>query len=234
LFRLAYLKFSGERLLVRIVFEVDKLAIAYVMQLRGIKDLGVSREKWNRLFKGAYETGDELLVKEIQEGLGEEYVAAEKLKETIEKEWRQHENRVLAWLRELTRVDFKEPSIRVCVVPFASGQTPFKDIPLIVVGKIRKGWGYPETIAHELAHVLFNQNFDFSNEVEHPYVQLIEEEVAVRLGARSKYFDYEVPAFADWVRRAQQREKAWKHYLSRVEDFTDISRFIEENEKAEK
>ena len=107
----------------------------------------------------------------------------------------------------------------------------FKNIPLIVIGKIRKGWGYPETIAHELAHVLFNQNFKLKSQVEHPYVQLIEEEIAVRLGERSKYFDYEIPAFADWVHDAQQRERAWKHYLQNIEDFEDISGFIKETEK---
>jgi len=141
---------------------------------------------------------------------------------------------VLAWLQELTRVGFRDQTVRVCVVPFASGQTPFRDIPLIVVGNIRKGWRYPETIAHELAHVLFNQNFKFKSDVEHPYVQLIEEEIAVRLGARAKYFDYEIPAFAEWVHKAQQMEKAWRRYLQHIEDFKDIPQFIKENEQQEK
>jgi len=216
--------------LVRIVFEVSKLAIAYIMQLRRIKDLGISR-RWNRLFRGIYDEKDKSLVKEIQEGLKEEYATAEKLKEIIEKKWRQHEKNVLAWLKELTKANFKEPTVRVCVVPFAAGQTPFRDVALVIVGKIRKGWGYPETMAHELAHVLFDQNFKFKSEVEHPYVQLIEEEIAVRLRARSKYFDYEIPAFAEWVRKAQQNEKALRHYLQHIEDFKDISQFIKENEE---
>jgi hypothetical protein len=60
---------------------------------------------------------------------------------------------------------------------------------------------------------------------------LIEEEVAVRLGVRSKYFDYDVPSFAEWVRKAQQREKAWKHYVQHSQESKDISQFILENEK---
>ena len=217
--------------MVKIVFEADKLAIAYIMQLRGIRNFGISRQEWNKLLRGAYNEKAKLLVEEIQKGLNKEYAVAEKLKKIVEKDWTRHEKNVLAWLKELTKVDFKEPTVKVCVVPFAAGQTPFKNIPLVVVGKIREGWGYPETIAHELAHILFNQNFHFKNETEHPYVQLIEEEIAFRLGARSKYFDYEIPAFADWVRKAQQKEKAWRRYLQYVEDFKDISQFIEENEE---
>jgi len=225
------MRLSGGYLLVTIVFEVDKVAIAYIMHLRGIEDFGISRAMWNRLLKRIYDEKDELLLKEIKARLRDQYRAAEKLKEIVEKEWRLHEKNVLAWLKELTKVDFKEPTVRVSVVPFGAGQVPFKDIPLIVVGKIRKGWGYPETIAHELAHILFNENFRFKSQVEHPYVQLIEEEIAVRLGARSKYFDYEIPAFAEWVLKAQQKEKAWKHYLRHIEDFKDISEFMKENEK---
>lgn len=215
----------------KIVFEVDKLAIAYIMQLRGIRNFGVSRKKWNKLLRKIYNEKDKLLVTEIQKELKEEYAAAEKLKEIVEKEWRRYEKYVLTRLKELTKVGFKEPTVRVCVVPFGAGQTPFKNISLIIVGKIRKGWGYPETLAHELAHILFNQNFKFKSDVEHPYVQLIEEEIAVRLGARSKYFDYEIPAFAEWVRKAQQKEKAWRYYLQHIEDFKDISQFIKENEE---
>jgi hypothetical protein len=128
-------------------------------------------------------------------------------------------------------VDFKEPVVRVCVVPFASGEIPFRNLPLMIVGKIRKGWDYPETIAHELVHILFNQNFSFESEVEHPYVQLVEEEIAVRLGARSKYFDYEIPAFAGWIHRAKMMEIPWRRYLQHIEDYKDIAQFIRENEK---
>ncbi len=196
-----------------------------------MKDFQVSGEKWNRLLKEVYDGKEKLLANKILEGLDEEYVTAGKLEQVVEKEWRRHEKNVVAWLKELTKVDFKEPKVKVYVVPFAAGEIPFRNIPLVVVGKIRKGWGYPETIAHELAHILFNQNFNFESEVEHPYVQLIEEEIAVRLGARSKYFDYEIPVFADWVHKAQQKERAWRRYLQQIEDFRDISQFIEENEE---
>lgn len=216
------------------MFEVDKLVIAYIMQIRGIKDFGFSMEKWNRFSKRVYNEKDKLLVDGINEGLDEEHVAAGRLKEIVEKEWTRHEKNVLAWLEELTKVNFKEPTVKVCVVPFAAGQTPFRDIPLVVVGKIRKGWGYPETIAHELAHILFNQNFDFESEVAHPYVQLIEEEIAVRLSVRARYFDYEIPAFAEWVHKAQQKEKAWKQYLQSIGEFSDISQFIKECETQRK
>lgn len=185
------------------------------------------------MLKGIYGE-DRLLIEEIEEGLEEECAEAERLKEIVEKRWRQREKDVLAWLRELTKVDFKEPVVGVCVVPFASGEIPFRDVPLMIVGKIRKGWDYPETITHELAHILFNQNFSFESEVEHPYVQLIEEEIAVRLGARSKYFDYEIPVFAGWVHEAKKREKPWRTYLQHIENYRDISQFIRENEKLAK
>jgi hypothetical protein len=216
--------------LVEIVFAVDKIAIAYVMQLRGIRDFAITMEKWEQLFRGTSDKKRVPLPKQIESGLDEEYQNSSKLKEQIEQEWKRREADVLAWLKELTNVDFKEPQVKVCVVPFGAGMTPSRRVPLIVVGKIRKGWGYPETIAHELAHVLFNQNFESENDVEHPYVQLIEEEIAVRLGARSRYFDYEIPAFAVWVHEAQRREKAWRHYLQHIEDFTSIAQFVTENE----
>jgi hypothetical protein len=218
--------------LVKIVFEVDRLAMAYIMQERGIRDFGISREKWNKLLKGKPDRKDKLLIGEIQKGLDNEEEAAKKLKVNVENEWRRYEKYVLFWLKEMTKVDFKRPIVRVCIVPFAAGQVPFRNIPLVIVGKIRKGWGYTETIAHELAHILFNQNFHFKDEVEHPYIQLIEEEIAVRLGIRSKYFDYEIPDFAGWVHKAQQKENAWKHYLQHIGDFKDISQFVNENEES--
>lgn len=219
--------------MVRISFDVDKLAIAYIMQLRGIRDFRIDRSVWNSLFRGVYGRSELTTVREIQAGLRREANKAEQLRETIEKKWRLHEQTILDWLREITQVDFKAPAVRVCVVPFGAGQTPFRNIPLIVVGKIRKGWKYPETLAHELAHVLFNQNFDLESEVEHPYIQLIEEEIAVRLGSRPRYFSYEIPGFADWAEKARQKEKAWKGYLQRIIEFKDISQFIEENEMRE-
>lgn len=190
-------------------------------------DFEVDRGRWNRIFKGIPNEEDELLIREIKRGLDGEYVIAEKLRKIIEDKWSKRESDVLFWLKELTGVGFKEPTVRVCVVPFNAGQTPFKDISLIIVGKIRKGWDYPETIAHELAHILFNQNFTFDNEIEHPYIQLIEEEIAVRLGARSKYFDYEIPAFAEWVHKAKEEEHAWRHYRQHIEDFKDLAQFIQ-------
>jgi hypothetical protein len=217
--------------LAKIEFQVDRLVIAYIMQQRGIKDYGISAKKWNRLLKKAYSSEADQFVQEIQKELNAESSEAEQLKEIIEKKWSQNEKNVLTWLRQLTKTDFRTPTVRVCIVPFAAGQVPFKDLPLIVVGKIRQGWDYPETIAHELAHILFNQNFKLGDEVEHPYIQLIEEEIAVRLGAWSKYFDYEIPSFADSARKAQQREKAWKHYIQHTQEFKDISQFILENEK---
>lgn len=201
------------------------------MQMKRVRDFGIRREEWNRLLmKTPYEDKYTSIISEIQDGLRDEYIAARQLKRIIEMEWRQHEINVLTWLKELTKLDFKEPSVRVCVVPFPAGQTPFRNIPLIVVGRIREGWGYAETMAHELAHILFNQNLRLNSETEHPYVQLIEEEIAVRLGARSKYFEYEIPSFAEWVHEARQKEKRWKRYLKHVKDYKDISEFIKENE----
>jgi len=216
--------------LVRIVFQVDKVAIAYIMQTKGVKDFGISRPEWNRLLAKTYETKYETLVNEIQDGLKDEYIAAQQLKRIIETEWMRHEENVLTWLKEMTKLDFKEPTVNVCVVPFPAGQTPFGNIPLVLVGRIREGWGYPETLAHELAHVLFNQNLKLDNEIEHPYVQLIEEEIAVRLGVRSKYFDYEIPSFAEWAHKAQRKEKSWRQYLAHIGDYKDVSEFIKENE----
>lgn len=219
--------------MLRISFEVNKLAIAYIMQLRGLKDFGIGRNTWKKILIGAYGQSELAIVEEIQSRLKKESYEAKRLKNIIEKNWRLHEKKILAWLKELTQVNFKTSKVKVCTVPFGAGQTPFRDIPLMIIGKIRNGWGYPETIAHELAHILFNQNFTLQSEIEHPYVQLIEEEIAVRLGVRSKYFDYEVPAFADWVRRAQQREESWRHYLQNIKDFKDISQFIKKNEATE-
>jgi hypothetical protein len=217
--------------LVKIEFHVDKAVIAYIMQQKGISDFGISAKKWNRLLRRDPRSEADHFVQKIQKNLNVESSEAEQLKSVIEKKWRQNENDVLLWLRQLTKTDFRTSAVRVCIVPFPAGQVPFRDLALIVVGKIRQGWDYPETIAHELAHILFNQNLKLGDEVEHPYVQLIEEEIAVRLGVRSKYFDYDVPSFAEWVRKAQQREKAWKHYAHHTQEFKNISQFISENEK---
>ena len=167
--------------MVTISFEVNELAIAYALQRKKCKDFGIDRVRWNRLFSGIVDRLDEPFLNRIRRNLRNEHMQAEDLKEDVEREWSRHERRVLAWLKDITRVSFKEPTVRVCIVPVAAGLTPFRDIAMMIVGKLRKGWGYPETIAHEIAHILFNQNFDFDPEIEHPYVQLIEEEIAVRL-----------------------------------------------------
>jgi len=200
------------------------------MQTNGIRDFGINREEWNKLLAKTYENKYKALVNEIQDGLKDEYIAAQPFKRLVETEWRRNEESILAWLKEMTRLDFKEPTINVCIVAFRAGMAPFKNLPLVIVGKIREGWGYPETLAHEFAHVLFNQNLKLDSELEHPYVQLIEEEVAVRLGARSKYFDYDLPSFAQWIHKAQLKEGPWKHYLAHIEDYKDIAEFIRENE----
>jgi len=216
--------------MVTILFEVNKLAIAYALQRAKIRDFGISHFRWNKLFKGIIDVADESFLKDITRDLGDECREAKQLLEKVKRKWRAHEQQILSWIKDVTKVDFKEPSVRVCVVPVTAGLTPFKDIALIIVGKIRRGWGYPETIAHELVHVLFNQNFSLDPEILHPYVQLIEEEIAVRLGVRSHYFDYEIPNFATWVHKAKQRENAWKHYLHKIQKYKDISEFILEEE----
>ncbi|UCH57277.1 MAG: hypothetical protein JSV18_08095 [Candidatus Bathyarchaeota archaeon] len=73
---------------------------------------------------------------------------------------------------------------------------------------------------------MFNQNFDFNDEIEHPYIQLIEEEIAIRLDSRSNYIDYAIPEFAGWVHEAKEEAHAWRKYLEHIEDFEDISEFI--------
>jgi hypothetical protein len=216
--------------MVTILFEVNKLAIAYALQRRKIREFGINQFRWNKLFKGITDASDETFLNGIKRYLENECREAKKLKEKVERKWRLHEQQVLSWIRNITKVDFKEPSVRVYVVPVVAGLTPFKDLALIIVGKTRKGWDYPETIAHELAHVLFNQNFNLDPEIGHPYIQLIEEEVAVRLGVRSRYFDYEIPTFATWVHKAKQKEEAWKHYLHRIQKYENILEFIMEEE----
>ncbi len=216
--------------MVEIVFQVDKVAIAYTMQTNGVRNFGINRSEWNKLLARTEGNKHRVLANEIQTGLNDEYIAAQPFKRTVETEWMRHEENVLIWLKEMTRLDFKESTINVCVVPFRAGMVPFKNLPLVIVGKIREGWGYPETLAHEFAHVLFNQNLKLDNEIEHPYVQLIEEEIAVRLEARSKYFNYDIPSFAEWVHKAQRKEGIWKQYLAHIEDYKDISEFIRENE----
>ena len=165
----------------------------------------------------------------IKSELSEKCETTKILLPRAEKKWRTCEKRVVRWIKEITQLDFKSRRIQVSVVAFPSEVVRFRDIPLMIVGK-SKGWDYPETIAHELAHIISNQNFDLGAEVEHPYVQLIEEEVAVRLGVRSDYFAYPLPDFADWVKRAQRIKPAWFYYLDNLDEFRDIRDFIRKQE----
>lgn len=112
--------------------------------------------------------------------------------------------------------------IRICVVPFQCSQVPFPGLSFIFLGRIQKGWHYPETIAHELAHILFNYYTDFSTGEVHPLVQLIEEEIAVRLGHRPAYFAYDIPPGAGWVRTAQKMVDTWDYYLNHKEEYKSI------------
>jgi hypothetical protein len=77
--------------LVGIVFAVDKIAIAYVMQLRRIRDFGVTMEKWEQLFRRTCDKKIRLLTNQIESGLEEEYQDSSKLKEQIEQKWKRRE-----------------------------------------------------------------------------------------------------------------------------------------------
>jgi hypothetical protein len=217
--------------MVSIVFDADSLATAYNLQRKGVRDFEIDHNEWHMLFKDPKSQAAQELRKHFERKLSGEYERAKKLLPAAEKEWRACEERVVRWIKNITKLHFKSKRIRVSIVASPSGVVPFRDIPLMIIGKGR-GWGYPETIAHELAHIIFNQNLNLDSEVEHPYVQLIEEEVAVRLGVRSNYFAYAIPDFADWVKRAQKIKPAWLHYLSNLDEFRDISDFIRKCENA--
>jgi len=66
--------------LVEVIFVVNDLATAYIMQLRGIRSFGISDENWNKLLRKVCEGKDGSLIKEIADELTEEHVKAEKLK----------------------------------------------------------------------------------------------------------------------------------------------------------
>lgn len=215
--------------MVSIVFDADPLVTAYSLQRKGVKDFDIHQTEWHRLFKYTRSQAAEKARERLKRELTEECETAKELLPRAEREWRACEKRVVGWIKEMTKLDFKSRRIRVSIVAFPSGVVPFKDIPLMIVGKSR-GWNYPETIAHELAHIVFNQNLDLSPEVEHPYVQLVEEEVAVRLRVRSGYFAYLIPDFADWVKRAQRIKPAWLYYLDNLDEFHAISDFIKKCE----
>jgi hypothetical protein len=115
--------------MVIIIFEVDKSAIAYIMQLRGIEAFTVSRYAWNRHLKGTYDPSGLADIKNIESRVEKESDEAEHLKDFIERKWRLHEQTILTWLKEITQVDFKAPVVRVCVVPLGACQAPSKDLP---------------------------------------------------------------------------------------------------------
>ena len=52
--------------MVTINFEVDDSAIAYIMQLRGIKDFKINRSMWNRLFRDTYSQSELAIIREIK------------------------------------------------------------------------------------------------------------------------------------------------------------------------
>ncbi len=78
---------------------MDKLTVAYTMQLREIKDFAINRRKWNSFFRGIYHKKDKPLLRSFQIGLNKEYTATEKPMEIVEKERRRHEKNALAWLK---------------------------------------------------------------------------------------------------------------------------------------
>ncbi|UCH57278.1 MAG: hypothetical protein JSV18_08100 [Candidatus Bathyarchaeota archaeon] len=109
------------------------------MQLREIRDYGVDRGRWRNLFKEKKGEEDEFLFRELEASLKAECCAASKIKKVVEEKWLEHGEKIIKWLRDLTKIEFKQPLVVVCVVPFNAGQTPFRDIPLIIVGRIREG-----------------------------------------------------------------------------------------------
>lgn len=215
--------------MISLVFDADPLATAYTLQRKGIKKSEIDDTEWYMLFKNYKSRFANEWREHFRRKLSSECEDANRLVPKAEKKWRACERRVVRWIKDMTKLDFKSAQIRVSIVSFASGVVPYRDIPLMIIGE-SKGWDYPETIAHELAHILFNQNFDLDPEVEHPFVQLIEEEVAVRLGVRDNYFDYVIPDFAHWVRRAREIKPDWLHYLAGLDEFRDIGDFIREHQ----
>lgn len=205
--------------------DVDEVAIGYVADMKGVLPIGLSWWEWKKIFSDSHHQRNDIK-RLIPQNLKKE---AFNLKSSIKDAWCPQESKVLTWLQELTQWSLPDISIHICVVPFQCSQVPFPGLPFIFLGYIRKGWHYPETIAHELAHILFNCYSDLSTEEVHPLIQLIEEEIAVRLGNRSTYFDYDIPPCAHWVKKAQEMEEIWKDYLNQKEfykNIADLARFI--------
>ncbi len=203
-----------------IQIDVDNLAIGYVADLNHALSFGLSWWQWKELFSASSSLQRNKIEELIPENLREDAI---RLKMVIEEKWLSKEKLVATWLEELTRWPFPPVAVHISVVPFQCSQVPFPGLPLIMLGSIREGWQYPETIAHELAHIFFNHYTTFSTEEVHPLVQLIEEEVSVRLGHRPRYFAYTIPPGAHWVRTAQTLIGAWKDYLDNPETKKNIA-----------
>lgn len=203
-----------------IKIDVNNAAIGYVADKKGVLSFGLSWGEWEELFFDVTHPEKNHIEASIPPNLKKE---ALDLKSCIEDEWYTHEKKVVTWLEELTKWSFPQILVHICVVPFQCSQVPFPGLPLIFLGYIAKGWHYPETIAHELAHILFNFYTNFSTGRAHPYIQLIEEEIAVRLGHRSSYFAYNIPPEAHWVKTAQEMITIWKDYLDHERKYKTIA-----------
>jgi len=210
-----------------IQFVVNSLAIGYAADLRGELSLGLPWAEWKEIFTAPHNLKKKHIEAMIPQSLKKE---AHTLKSGIEDTWRTDENKVLNMLEKLTKWKLPDLTVRICVVPFHCSRVPFPGIPLIVLGYIRGGWHYPETIAHELAHILFNYYTDFDTARVHPFIQLIEEEIAVRLGLRSGYFAYDIPPEALWIKRAQKMLTIWKEYLAHGDKYNNITDLVNNEE----
>lgn len=208
-------------------FEVTEAGIAYAMQRRGIRDFALSYGEWEKIFSSNQSSVKKKLQLAMREHF-EDITRAHQMCSNIEKEWKKNEARVLVWIEDLTGFLYKTPNVSIFIVPYMFAETPFKSLPLVILGKIRKGWGYTETIAHELTHIIFNQNSNLGSSMTHPFVQLIEEEIALRCGVRRSYFDYEIPQFAEWIWRAKRIKGQWDCYLRDKNNYHDIAEFIRE------
>ena len=214
---------EGFPVMCKIEINVNEAAIGYVADRKGVLSFGLSWWEWKELFSDPTCSEKKCIEESVPHNLRKE---ALRLKTCIEDEWHTHGEKIVAWLEELTKWSFPHIPIYICVVPFQCSQVPFPGLPFIFLGHIRKGWHYPETIAHELAHILFNYYTDFSTGSVHPLIQLIEEEIAVRLGHRPSYFAYDIPPGAAWVRTAQKMTNAWKGYLNHKEKYRTIADLV--------
>ncbi|NIQ07241.1 MAG: hypothetical protein GWO20_16385 [Candidatus Korarchaeota archaeon] len=199
---------------------MNNIVIGYVADEKDILSFGLSPWQWKELLTNPNHQGRDRIKESIPVYLRRDAID---LKVRIEDEWYKNQENVIKWLEELTKWPFPQTSIHICVVPFQCSRVPFPELFFIFLGHITKGWHYPETIAHELAHLLFNYYTNFSTRKAHPLIQLIEEEIAVRLGHRSAYFAYDIPPEAPWVKTAQQIFPKWKDYLNHKENYRTIA-----------